>query len=511
MAVAEHRGAAPWFGSFRARLTLRWTLAVGLLLGVANLAIYTGARAYLHHWLDHNVRTVAATEAASSTDGLADVHLHESTFAQFESGAFTEKLVQIFDRDGELVLRSSGLAGVPPLVPPDVIAGAFAGQSPMFWVTVHGRTARATVLTADRDGRPFAVAVGLFADEIEQGLTDLARLLAGVWLSCLIATAAIGYALSSRVLTPVARITERAAWIARGNFDARLDAPGTLDEVGRMTTLLNSMLERLQAAVEANRRFAADAAHELRSPLTAMIGQVDVTLRQPRSPAHYEETLQHVRGRLTALTGLAEDLMMLVRAQEGTGLVRREVPLRPLVESAFQRLSGEAAARGVSLEHRGLDGLQLYADPGLMARAIDNVIANGVLYNRPHGWVRVTATVEPGNTDQWVATMVQIAITDSGPGIPADAHDLVFERFRRLDHSRSRHTGGSGLGLAISREVATLHGGTVTVGQSSDAGTTILVRVPGAVADAADAPAPPSRRPAPVAHQLADGAVTRPR
>ena len=103
----------PAFTTFRARLMLRWTLAVGLLLGVANLGVYAGARAYLHRWLDDNVRTLAATETASSTDGVGDVHLHEAPFSQFHAGGFAEKFVQIFDRDGRLVLQSTALAGGP--------------------------------------------------------------------------------------------------------------------------------------------------------------------------------------------------------------------------------------------------------------------------------------------------------------------------------------------------------------------------------------------------------------
>ncbi len=477
--------------TFRARLTIRWTLAVGTLLAVAHLAVYGGVRLYVTRWLDHNVRTVAATEAASSTDGDDDVHLHEGPFAQLDSGAFTEKFVQIFDRDGRLVLQSTALEGEPPVVSPEVIQQAFAGRAPIVGTRVKGRPGRVTVLTADRDGRPYAVAVGLFADDVAQGLAKLAWLLAGVWLASLAASAAIAYGLASRALAPVSRIAEKAAWIAQGRFDTRLDAPTVHDEVGRMTVLLNSMLDRLQGAVEANRRFASDASHELRGPLTAMAGEVDVALRHPRPAERYEETLRHVRGGLTALTRLAEDLILLVRAQEGTReVVRREVALRPLVDEAFQRLAGAAAVRHVTLEHDGLEGMWLYADAGLVSRVIDNVIANAVHYNRENGWVHVSATVEEPDEGAWASPIVQIHVSDTGPGIPAAEHERVFERFHRLDQSRARHTGGSGLGLAICREVVSLHGGTIRVGASSAAGTVVEIRLPGR-GEQADIDAPP--------------------
>ena len=111
------------------------------------------------------------------------------------------------------------------------------------------------------------------------------------------ATAAIGYVLASRALAPVARITERAAWIAQGHFDARLDPPRVHDEVGRMTVLLNSMLERLHGAVDANRRFAADASHELRGPLTAMAGELDV---DAAAPAHRRGLSRHAASTFAA-------------------------------------------------------------------------------------------------------------------------------------------------------------------------------------------------------------------
>ncbi|MEZ5285612.1 MAG: ATP-binding protein [Vicinamibacterales bacterium] len=493
--------------SFRARLTMRWTLAVGLLLGMANLAVYAGAHVYVRSWFDHNVRTVAATEAASSTDGDEDVHLHEASFSQLESGAFTEKVVQIFDRSGRLLLQSTALAGARPIVPPALLDQAFAGRAPLVSTEVAGRPVRLTVLTADREGQPYAVAVGLFADDVERGLAYLAWLLAAVWVVSLGATAAIGYALASRALAPVARITERAAWIAQGHFEGQLDPPPVDDEVGRMTLLLNSMLDRLRNAVEANRRFASDASHELRGPLTAMAGELDVTLRHPRSAERYEETLRHVRGRLSALIGLAEDLMLLVRAQEGSReIIRREIALAGLVDDAFHRLAATAGSRGVTLRHEGLGDVALYADGSLIARVVDNVIANAVHYNRDNGWVEVTASVDEPEAGAWEAAMVRILVRDTGPGIPAEQQERIFERFYRLDQSRARHTGGSGLGLAICREVVALHGGTIQVGSSSPAGTTIEIRMPGRRLEAADgavgyAGAPPGARrpPAPPA------------
>ena len=478
--------------SFRARLTLRWTLAVGVLLGLANVAVYAGAFVYLHRWLDGHVRTVAATEAASSTDGATDVHLHEAPFTQLDAGDFTEKLVQIFDESGRLVLQSTALGNHERLVSPELVRRALAGEAPMVDAEVDGRRARLAVLTASRDGQPFAVAVGLFADDVDRGLAFLSWLLGGVWLVSVTGTAGLGYLLASRALAPVARITERAAWIAQGHFDARLDTPRVHDEVGRMTTLLNSMLDRLQHALDANRRFAADASHELRSPLTAMAGELDVALRHPRTAESYRETLVVVRRRLAVLTELAGDLMLLSRVQEGADeIALREVALGSVVDEAFARWAAVAAARHVTLSRHALDGTSVYGDPGLVSRIIDNVVANAVHYNREGGEVRVTARLTEPAADAWAPTLVTIEVHDQGTGIPATDHERVFERFFRLDESRRRHTGGTGLGLAICREVVRALGGTIRVGASSPAGTTIEITLPGRSTAAPEAPEAP--------------------
>lgn len=470
----------PSFSTFRARLTLRWTLAVGLLLGVANLVIYAGADLYLQRWVDGHVRTLAATEAASSTDGLSDVHLHEDPFSQFDAGVFTEKLVQIFDASGALVLQSTALAGLPPIVSQDVIDDALAGRAPLISVDVAGRQLRMAVLQAFRDDRPFAIAVGLFVDDIDEGLASLAWLLAAVWAAGVLATAASGYVLAGRALAPISRITERAGWIARGNFNARLDTPAVDDEVGRMTRLLNSMLDRLQRAIEANRRFAADASHELRTPLTAMAGELDVTLRHQRTAGSYEETLRHVRGRLSDLIRVAEDLILLTRTQEGTrDVLLREVDLDAVVEESFDRLAEAARANAVHLERSGLSGVRVYADPALISRVVDNVITNGICYNRDGGRLSVRALVEEPAGDDWTSGMVQVEVEDTGVGIPLADRERVFERFCRLDPSRTRHKGGSGLGLAICREVLALMGGTIRVAESSSEGTRFEIRLPG--------------------------------
>ncbi len=466
--------------SFRARLTLRWTIAFGLLLACANTAVYTGVRTAARRDLDANLRTLAATEIASSTDQGGALHLHDFSVDEIGGGEFAGKFVQYYDMDGRVVVQSPILQGRTRVLDDETFARARDGRHAISSVDVAGRAGRVITATIRDNTAQYVAAVGLLTDSLDLQLARLAWILGGVWIVGLGATAAIGFVLASRALEPIDRITGRASRIARGDIDMRLDPPGTDDEIGRMTRLLNEMLDQLHRVIDGNRRFAADASHELRSPLTAMAGEIDVALKRDRETGEYRETLRRLRDRIDSLTTLSGDLMLLVRAEERSGeLAAEEVPVRDMVDAACTRLAPHASARGISVDHVGLDGLVAYAQPGLLARVLDNVIANAVQYNRDGGSVRITGHDEPARGDAWEAGRIRLEIADSGHGIPADEWERVFERFYRREPSRSRRTGGAGLGLALSRAIATWLDGTLRVRTSGPDGTTFELTLPG--------------------------------
>jgi signal transduction histidine kinase len=468
--------------SFRTKLTAWWSLTFGLLLAVANIAIYAAFNLYLERDLDRKVRTVAATELASSTDG-GGIHLHEFARDALAEGEFADKFVQILGSDGQVRLASQAVRELPPLVGPDLVLAALDGRAPVVSLDISGRPGRAAVLRAQIGGGRYAVIVGLFRDDIDAHLTRLAWLLGIVWAGGLVTTAALGYWLASRALAPVVGISRRAARIAQGDFAARLDPPDRLDELGEMTQLLNEVLGRLHGALEAHRRFAADASHELRAPLTAMAGEVDVTLMRPRSAAEYRETLIAVGERLSALSSLCEDLMLLVHAQEGAqALELREVPILPLLRQSVARLSGAASSRQISIAAHDLPDLVAYANPKLLARVFDNLLGNAVRYNRDGGCVAISGGANAPPSDAWTVETVFLTVSDTGVGIPADEFDRVFARFYRLDPSRAPVTGGSGLGLAICREVLAVFRGSIRITSSSPEGTTFEIQLPGRLA-----------------------------
>jgi signal transduction histidine kinase len=468
--------------SFQARLTLLWTLSFALILAAALFAVYVGYRRYAFSDLDAKLRTLAATELVSGTDfdrgGV--VHLHEVGQELVIGAHYDDKFVQVLSPDGAVVVALASLKGLASLVPDDVRRSAMDWKAPVFDLQVHGRPGRMTVLRGAMGSETYLFAVGLFTDSLETSLRHLATLLGTVWVGSLLLTAGVGHWLAGRALRPVRRITERARAISRGAFSTRLDPPAVDDEIGQMTRLLNEMLESLEAAIEVNRRFAADASHELRTPVTAIRGEVDVILKRERTAAEYRASLETIRSYAGRMSELIESLMFLVRAQEGRSSVDlQEIPLTHLLRESAAHVASLAGPKGVALHFDSFPDLVAYADPRLLGRVFDNLLRNAVNYNRPGGRVTVTGEAHAAQSSGWAAGTVLVRIHDTGTGVPAPSRDLIFERFYRAERSRSRSSGGAGLGLAICREVVALLDGEVRLLETSEAGSTFEVRLPG--------------------------------
>ena len=467
--------------SFRWRLTLRWLLAFGLVLTLADLAVYFGARSFLRRDLDAQLRTLAGTELASAVDEPDQgVHLHEFPVDASAAQEYADKFVQLIDGRGQLLMQSPVLGSTAPLMTTPVLADAMAGQAPLVNVIANGRPGRMIGLVTAGPDR-YVVAVGLFTDKLDATLGRLRTLLIGIWFGALALTAVIGFSLASHALAPIRRITQKASAIAEGQFTTRLDRPVIDDEIGQMTRLLNQMLDRLHGSLEANRRFAADASHELRGPLTAMLGEIDVTLKRDRTPEEYRESLALTRERLRVMSRLTEDLMLLVRAQEARAPAVGEVNVADLLTRVVARAADLASSADVTIDVDAAPDLVIYGDGSLLERVFANLVRNGIQYNHEGGTVSIAARVSPA-TGEWVSDRVVIAVRNSGASIPADQRERVFERFYRIDPSRSRRTGGSGLGLAISREIVQLFKGTIEVCDTRGPGTTIEVGLPGGLA-----------------------------
>jgi two-component system OmpR family sensor kinase len=237
--------------------------------------------------------------------------------------------------------------------------------------------------------------------------------------------------------------------------------------------VLNGMLARLEAAFESQRRFTADASHELRGPLTALRGEVEVALRRERDPAEYRRVLASSLQEVDRLTALAEDLLTLARSDAGVMQPRLQVTdIAARAAGVVTRLTPRASAKGVDLVVDARASAEALVDPGLVDQLLWNLVENGIKFTPAGGRVEVAVDEAEGE--------VIIEVSDTGPGLPEDAYERVFERFYRTDPSRTSagEAGGTGLGLSIVRAIAEVHGGHVRARNAPDGGAEFLITLP---------------------------------
>jgi signal transduction histidine kinase len=267
-------------------------------------------------------------------------------------------------------------------------------------------------------------------------------------------------------LRPVERIRRAAAAIGDRDLDRRVPEPGTGDEIDRLSHTMNAMLGRIENAAARQRRFVADASHELRSPLTGIRSQLEVDLAHPQG-ADWRQSGQDVLDETIRLQRLVDDLLVLAQSDTDSLPTRRSpVDLDDLVLDETRPLR----ARGrVAIDLTHVSGGQVLGDADQLRRVLRNLLDNA----EGHAAAAVRVSVRENDTS------VEVEVTDDGPGIPPDQRGAVFERFTRLDNARARSSGGTGLGLAIAREIVEHHGGTLTLSEQTT-GATFVVTLPAA-------------------------------
>lgn len=294
-------------------------------------------------------------------------------------------------------------------------------------------------------------------------------LLIGAPLTILI-SALISFFTIRRALDPLTTMTRSAAKISDESLDKRLPVPGVKDEVYALATAFNATLDRLAAAFTRQRRFTANASHELRTPVTAILGHAELSLSRPRSPQEYRNSLERIQAEAARMQRLIGRMLALTRAESG----RRPLELSPtnltqLVESLAETLRAQAAEKGLSLTVSIPPNLILTTDADSLTQILLNLLENAIAYTAEGGVsLAVSAT----------ATHVQMTVSDTGLGIPVDHLPHIFQPFYRVDPARSRSLGGAGLGLALTRELAQLLNGTIQATSTPNQGTTFILSLP---------------------------------
>jgi two-component system OmpR family sensor kinase len=283
----------------------------------------------------------------------------------------------------------------------------------------------------------------------------------------------VGWLVTRSALNPVRRIIDSASKIDPAHMQDRLPVGEVDDELFRISVTINGMLDRLQEGFEREKQFAGDASHELRGPLAKILVDIDVTLARQREPAAYLEALGRCRRYARSLQQIAGSLLLLTTLdRKSVTTVTREVDIAELLMDRVSVLEeGRRSRVGGAIEESPAP-LVVQGEPGLLQVALQNLLRNSLHYSSSSDPVDVHVARTPRG--------VSIEVRDQGPGIPAGQLERVFERFARLDNSRSRETGGVGLGLSIVKEILRVHGGSISLRNNPAGGLVATIEIPGA-------------------------------
>jgi heavy metal sensor kinase len=293
--------------------------------------------------------------------------------------------------------------------------------------------------------------------------------LAGIGALILAAGLAGGWWLINRALLPVEKISDTAEGIATGDLSRRIGIEESESELGRLAAVLNSTFARLEMLFAQQVRFTADAAHELRTPVTVMLTQTQSALARERSPAEYRETLEACQRAAQRMRRLIESLLELARLDAGQEpLGRTQCDLSTIAAECLNQVRPLADARGLRVQ-ADLENVHLQGNAEHLSQVVTNLLTNAIDYNRDDGEIRVVVQGQNGTA--------VLVVSNTGPGIAATDLPHVFERFHRGDTARTGSV-HSGLGLAITRTILQAHGGTIEVASQPGEGATFTVKLP---------------------------------
>jgi len=443
--------------SFKTRLWLGHVAVLAVMLALAAFGADWALRGVvLGHIIDDAILSLASTEAAAlQADPGRSIRVHEiAPSAGPPSFVRLDKFVQIIELDGRVVARSATLGTARLPTPAALLTRLRDGETVFGTVTDFGEEpVRMVSLPVDAGRARYAIQVAMSLDDAYAVLRFGRWLFLGMSLVILSGIGLTGALLARRALRPIDKMVTQARRIGEANLVERLPHPGPRDEIGRLVETL------------------ADASHELRSPLSRLRAELEVTLRRPRPAGEYEETLRSCLDEVQRVQGLIEELLELARIDAP----QEPEPAKPItvgeiVEAAVAAVRPEAERRGVLVAVERPPEVFVNAAPVAAKVALANILDNAVKFSPTGGAVRIVVTA-----DQEEAV---IAVSDTGPGVASEEAARLFERFYRGKASRSMDMPGFGLGLAISRTLVERQGGRISVEAATPKGATFSVHLP---------------------------------
>lgn len=452
--------------TLRFRLTFWNTVAILILVSGALWGVREGLRIALLKELDAQLAE-DAEEVKLNLDAVWPKleQLKDELRPKVVSHKVRGWYVRVYSMDYKMLWASDGAPelNAPPIE--DLRSGPFSWKN--YRLVQHP-------IEAGKHSPALIVRVGVQRDQVDEDIWRLTEMMLTAFALILVAAPLIGYLLAGRAIRPLATILQTTARLHPDNLSERLPLRGSGDELDQLSATMNGMLDRIATHLEQQRTFVANAAHELRSPLTAMRTALEVTLDRERSPAEYRDLCSDLVEECTSLGNLINHLLLLAEGDAGLLQADDEVRLDMLVQRAADMFEGIAEQRDVSLQVKADQPVTIRGNRVHLREVIHNLLDNALKFTQQGGMVSLELRSSPGSSD------VQLRVRDTGSGISPEDLPKVFERFYRADKSRQRDRAarGSGLGLSICRSIIHSYGGQISLESILGKGTTVTVSLP---------------------------------
>jgi heavy metal sensor kinase len=457
--------------SLKLRLTLWYATATSVVLAVFAFVVYEVVEHRLAAELDRQLRIdFDLVEAQLDTDASGNIRWLVQGAHGDEGFARLSAWFEVWSEDKQLLLRHWPVPESKIKNPlPAPVESTLRFRTLELEAGLHVRVMERPARLRER-----GVVVRQLRDETEmrRTLRQMVEVFVFTLPLAVLLASLVGYWVARRSLRPVAAMAERARTITSESLGERLPNPNPNDELGQLAAVFNDTLHRLESSFAELKRFTADASHELRTPLTALRAVGEVALRQPENSAALRDTIGSMLEEAQRLNDLIESLLTLARMESGKVAVSLEpVNLTALVAEVRDSLQVLATEKKQTIGLLRDDSITETADRVLLRQALVNIIHNAIRYSPPQTWIAIRVA---RRDKQGV-----IEITDQGPGIAAEHHQKIFERFYRVDKSRSRIEGGHGLGLAIARWSVERQSGRIEVESEVGKGSLFRIVLPG--------------------------------
>lgn len=446
-------------------LTIWYLFVLGALLLFFISISYVYMSNSLNSSFDDSLKTTAINIRGNITATAEGPVLGENPTVFFDTQSL--ELLMLFDASGNQVQVMGEAFAIPGLE--GLLAKASAEKAVFATMNRPGREPTRIILSSGDDSSSGILLIGRSTASVSQVLDQLALVhVIGGFVTLLLAGAG-GLFMANRALKPVDEMTRTAREISSTDLSRRIEV-GSSDELGKLADTLNQMIARLDQSFQAQRRFTADASHELRTPAAIIQAESTLALSKNRGPEEYRSSLELISRESEHMAGLIEKLLSVSRSDSGQPLKFEEIELDGLLDDLTAEFRPLCLSRQLDCRIANSERIKVTGDRLELRRLFINLYDNAIRYTPPGGSITLSAAIQNG--------FIEVSVTDTGIGIPEENLAHIFDRFYRVDKARSRVEGGSGLGLAICRQIAEAHGGRIEVKSSPGQGSIFTVFLP---------------------------------